>query len=239
MTSTSATWAKGTTLSRDGNTIAELETINAPKPEMEMKIIKRHDADDDYVEKIALWKDGKSIDIAGHFKNNDTNGQIGLQSDFDNKTKQSFILTFPTSLGASWAFNAYVTNYHVDPSSIDDDVKFTATLEITGKPTLTLSTAGGLTTPFFAVSAGDVAPTAAADTYTYVVDVPNATSSVTITPTSTSTDSITVDGNTVESGEASSSIALTAGEIRTVEIVCTEANKADLTYTLYIVRAAA
>lgn len=239
MTSTSATWAKGTTLSRDGNTIAELDTINAPKPEMDTKVIKRHDADDDYVEKITLWKDGKSIDISGHFKSSDANGQIGLKSDFDNKTKQSFVLTFPSSIGASWAFNAYVTSYNVDPSSIDDDVKFSATLDITGKPTLTLTTAGGLTTPFFAVSAGTIVPTPAADTYAYVVDIPNETSSVTITPTSTSADSITVDGNTVATGEASSAIALTAGEIRTVEIVCKEDDKADLTYTVYLVRAAA
>jgi len=239
MTSTSATWAKGTSLLRDGNEIAELETINSPAAEMEFINIKRHDADDEYIEKIPTWKDGGSLDIAGHFKNNDTNGQIGLQSDFDDKTKQSFTLSLPSSLGASWSFNAYVRRYHVDPSSIDDDVKFTATLEITGKPTLTLSTASGLTTPYFAVSSGTIAPDPAADVYEYVVDVPNTSSSITITPTSTSADSITVDGNTVASGEASSAISLTAGEIRTVEIVCTEANKADLTYTLYIVRAAA
>lgn len=237
MTASEGTWGKGVTLSRDGNAIAQIVDIAPPEPTMATIPIKNHESDDDFEEFIAGWKSGGEVTLTCIALNDDTDGQTGLKTDYDNKTKQSFSLAFPSAFGATWAFSAFVTRLGT-PIPLEDAIKFTATLKISGKPTLTYATASGLTTPFLAASAGVIAPSAAADEYEYVIDVPNATASITLTPTSSSADSITVDGNTVASGEASSAIALTAGEIKTVEVVCSETNKADLTYTVHIVREA-
>ncbi|MEX0919373.1 MAG: cadherin-like beta sandwich domain-containing protein [Parcubacteria group bacterium] len=75
-------------------------------------------------------------------------------------------------------------------------------------------------------------------TYTYNgVSVLNAVESITITPTGSGT--ITVDGTPVTSGEASGSIALTAGTERTIEVEVSETGKASKTYTIKVTRAVA
>jgi hypothetical protein len=70
-------------------------------------------------------------------------------------------------------------------------------------------------------------------TYAYSgVTVPNAVTSVTVTPTGAGV--ITVDGTTVTSGSASGGIALTAGIPRTITVVATETGKSARTYTITV-----
>jgi len=74
-------------------------------------------------------------------------------------------------------------------------------------------------------------------TYTYnSVTVANAVASITVTPTGAGT--ITVDGITVTSGNASNPIALTAGVEKTITVVATETGKTAKTYTIKVTRAA-
>jgi len=77
--------------------------------------------------------------------------------------------------------------------------------------------------------------TFSAGTYAYnSVTVLNAVSSITITPTGAGT--ITVEGETVASGNASSPIALTASVEKTIVVATTEVGKATKTYTIYVKR---
>ena len=72
-------------------------------------------------------------------------------------------------------------------------------------------------------------------TYDYTgVTVLNGVESVTVTPTGSGT--ITVEGTEVASGNASASIALTAGVEKTITIVATETGKPSKTYTIKITR---
>jgi hypothetical protein len=62
--------------------------------------------------------------------------------------------------------------------------------------------------------------------------------SITVTPTAAA-GVITVNGNAVTSGEASSAITLgAAGSNTTITVVVTETNKAPKTYTIVVVRPA-
>ena len=54
-------------------------------------------------------------------------------------TAQSYTIEFPdkgTTTGTTWTFSAVITDYHtsVDLSAL---IKFSATLKVSGKPTLT------------------------------------------------------------------------------------------------------
>ncbi|WP_456049005.1 S-layer homology domain-containing protein [Acetivibrio cellulolyticus] len=77
--------------------------------------------------------------------------------------------------------------------------------------------------------------TFAGSTYTYNgVTVANGVSGITVTPSGAGT--ITVDGTLVTSGQASESIALTAGVEKTITVVVTETGKSPKTYTIKVTR---
>jgi hypothetical protein len=79
--------------------------------------------------------------------------------------------------------------------------------------------------------------TFASGTYTYnSVTVANAVASITVIPTGAGT--ITVDGTTVTSGNASNLITLEAGVEKTITVVATETGKTAKTYTIKVTRAA-
>jgi hypothetical protein len=77
-----------------------------------------------------------------------------------------------------------------------------------------------------------------AGTYSYNgITVPNATSSVTVTPTGSG--AITVNGASLASGSASDPISLTAGSATTITVVVADPGKAATTYTLSVTRLSA
>ena len=229
----------GTTLTRAGNAIAEITSINLPSLEQETIEVTNMGSADGYKEYIAGLKDGGSVTIEGNFIVSDTNGQLGLIDDLNAGTLQSFVITFPAAVGANWSFSALVTKFESE-APLDDKIPFSAELKISGKPTLSISASTGLTTPFFVISESAViTPVASGSTYTYVATVLTGITSVTVTPTATA-GVITVNGNVVATGIPSSAITLgAAGSVTTITIVVTETNKTPKTYTIYLSRAAA
>jgi len=231
--------AHGTTLSWNSQDIAELTEISPPKTKLSMKEVTNNDSGG-WVERIAGLLDGGDFSIKGNFYAGDTDGQIALQADHIAKTARTAVITLPAAFGTTLTMTAYCTEFGlITPQNDGAEVSFEASFSITGTPTFTVATSTGLTTPFFAVSAGTIIPAAAGSTYTYVVDVGTAETSITVTPTAAA-GTITVNGNTVATGVASSAITLgAAGSVTTVTIVVTETSKAPVTYTLYVARAAA
>ncbi|CAF0860022.1 unnamed protein product [Rotaria sordida] len=90
------------------------------------------------------------------------------------------------------------------------------------------------------LSSGTLAPTFAAATISYTASVTNATTSITVTPTlpANTTSTITVNGNTVASGVASGSIALSVGANTITTIVTAEDGSTTKTYTVTVTRVA-
>lgn len=231
--------AFGTVLSRDGNDVAELTNISGPSISLETIDATSHGSDDTYREFIAGLRDGGDITIEGNFIPSDTDGQVGLLTDLNAGTVQSFVITFPAAASSTtWTFSAIVTAFETT-APFEGKLGFTATLKISGKPTLGVTASTGLTTPFFSISESAViVPSAANAVYNYVATVLTGVTSVTVTPTATA-GTITVQGNTVATGEASSAITLgAAGSITEITIVVTETNKSPKTYTIWLTRAA-
>ncbi|MBC6414695.1 MAG: cadherin-like beta sandwich domain-containing protein [Chromatiales bacterium] len=88
------------------------------------------------------------------------------------------------------------------------------------------------------VSAGTLSPAFDSETLSYTVSVANATQTITVTPTVSDTNviSITVNGETVDSG-STSTIVLTEGSTTTITIVVTAQDNTKNTYTIEVFRA--
>lgn len=87
------------------------------------------------------------------------------------------------------------------------------------------------------ITTATLSPAFSAAVYEYGSSVLNAVTSVTVTPTSATADSITVNGIVVATGVASGAIALAVG-VNVITILTKKAGKTDTKYTVTIIRAA-
>ncbi len=89
-----------------------------------------------------------------------------------------------------------------------------------------------------AISGGALSPAFSGGVYSYTDNVPNATSSITVTPTSTDANAaITVNGAMVSSGSTSTSIPLSIGNNTITTIITAQDGITKQTYTIQINRA--
>ena len=230
--------AFGTSFSWNGETIAELKTINGIELTVATTDVTTHQSEDSYVREIPTFITPGDVTLEGFFSVGDSNGQIAMMADFNDKVKHECVITFPIVTGTSWTFDAYITAIKIGDAPIDGMLPFTATVKPYGKPVFATATSVGLTTAFFAISESAVIiPAPANAVYTYTASVLTGIESVIVTPTAT-TGVITVNGDVVATGVASSAITLgAAGSITEVVIVVTEENKAPITYTIFLARA--
>lgn len=234
-----AVHSHGTIFNWDGVDIAEIDTVNGIEVTMSSVDVTNHQSADHFTESIPGLLTAGDVSLIGNYIYSDTTGQQAMLTDMLARSVKTGIITFPASTGTTWTFSGYPTACKIGDAPIDGKIPFTATIHPTGKPTLAVSTSTGLTTPFLAISESAViTPDPANDAYTYVATVLTGVSSVTVTPTATA-GTITVNGNTVATGEASSAIALgAAGSVTEITVIVTETNKAPVTYTIYLSRAA-
>lgn len=233
------THAYGTTFSWNSVSVAGLTSIGGVDLSADQVDVTSHLSTNGYDEVVLGVLRSGEISIEGFFDYTDTAGQHAMLTDFNAKTARTWLITFPAATGSTWTGSGYVVGLNIGPASIDGAIPFTARIKCTGKPTFAVAASTGLTTPFFVISeSAVVTPTLSGSTYTYVATVLTGVTSVTVTPTATA-GTITVNGNTVATGEASSAIALgAAGSVTTITIVVTETGKSPKTYTIYLSRAA-
>jgi len=108
----------------------------------------------------------------------------------------------------------------------------TYTINLTRTPLSTDATLSNLT-----LSSGTLSPAFASGTIAYTASVPNATASITVTPTTNdATATVTVNGSTVTSGSASGSIALAVGSNTITTVVTAQDGTTTKTYTVNVTR---
>lgn len=232
------THAFGTSLTWDGAVVASLENIGGIEISVDTVDVTTHDSPDAFKEYIAGLLDAGDVTLSGFYNSEDATGQIAMVTDCAARAVKAAVITFPTSTGTTWSFNGLITAIKVGDAPTSDGIPFTATIKVTGKPTLAVAASAGLTTPFFALSGSAVlTPDAAGDEYEYVATVLNPVDTITVTPTATA-GVITVNNSVVATGVASSAIALVAGAVTDITIVVTETAKSPKTYVIHVVRAA-
>lgn len=232
---TEAKSAFGTTLMKGATPIAELTNIGGPSLSADIIEATSHDSADGYREFLQGLRAGGEISIEGNFVPGNA-GQVALTTDLNDGTLDAYTITFPAAMATTWTFNAIVIAFECS-APFDDKASFSATLKVSGKPSLNVTASAGLTTPFFAISESAViVPSPANAVYTYVATVLTAITSVTVTPTATA-GVIKVNGNVVATGEASSAITLgVAGSVTEITITVKETNKTIVTYTISLAR---
>ncbi len=115
-------------------TIAELTDISGPSMEADELDVTSHDSPNGYREYIQGLKDAGEVTIEGNFlPANATQGN--LLSDYESGDVVNYQLVFPNSDSTTWGFAAFVTAFE-PAAGVEDVLTFTATLKLTGQPTL-------------------------------------------------------------------------------------------------------
>ncbi|HEY9060949.1 MAG TPA: phage tail tube protein [Pseudobacteroides sp.] len=235
----------GTTLSRNGNVVAELTSIDGYDLQREMVDVTTLQSASNHEEVLpGLIRTGE-IPFEGYFYPGDTNGQVGLQSDLINGTLQNFAIAFPSTTGTSLTFSGYVKQFKIGKAEPNGAIPFSGAIKISGVPTLgitlsnnitgmTLSGSGTWYPAFAAATSGVDKP--------YVYTVLTGVSTVTVTPTfAAGICTITApngQSQTVASGVASGAITLgAAGSVTTIDVTVKETGKSPKTYRINVARA--
>lgn len=99
------------------------------------------DSDGGYREFIGGFKDAGEVSLSGYLDISDANGQKKMYDAFESGVVQDFAIEFPSGVKAKWGFKGIVTGFSTG-ASLEDLITFESTIKVSGKPTLTLTTAG-------------------------------------------------------------------------------------------------
>jgi len=230
--------ALGTTLTKGVTVIGELTEINGLELSADTIDVTTLNSSGGYRDFIAGFKDAGEISISGFFYPGDA-GQSALITAFESGASDTYTITFPSAMGATWTVTAIVTGISTS-ATLEDPVTFEGTIKVIGAPSLGTTASGGLTALSLTGAGGSLTPTFANDTYSYTFSGVTATS-VTVTATAAShTLKLYIDDVYVQdltTAVASSAIALAAiGTSKRLTIVSKESGKTPKTYYVTAVK---
>ena len=113
--------------------IGDLTGISGPTMSAEDIDVTSHDSTGAYREYVTSFLDAGEISLEGNLMSG--GGAEDMVDAFNDRAKQSFEILFPTTDGLSWKFDGYVTGVETD-APYDDKASFSATVKVTGAPTL-------------------------------------------------------------------------------------------------------
>jgi predicted secreted protein len=230
----------GTILTRGVNQIAELTSISGPSVSADSIDVTNFSSPNSYREFIRGFKDGGEVSLEGNFIAGDTDGQIGLMTDFEAGTVQSFVITLTN--GTTWTFSAVVIKFETT-EPFDSKVGFSCTLKVSGKPVLGVTLSADITALTYEDSVGVKTSLPVFDHETYLYSLTIATGSSYVKVTATQATALTIVAEclgiqhnlttTVQSGQ----IAVgAAGTTTLLTITVTDTGKSPKVYKIYVVR---
>lgn len=119
-------------------TVAGLTSIGGLELSADTIDVTTLDSEGGYREFIGGFKDGGEVSIEGYFDPTTGKGQKELYDLFESGETEAFTIVFPTGVGASWEFNGVVTGISTS-ADLEDPLAFSATIKVSGKPTLTVT----------------------------------------------------------------------------------------------------
>jgi len=96
------------------------------------------ESEDGYREFIAGFKDSGEVSLEGYLELETGKGQKELYDLFESGEEEQFTILFPNNIG-SWQFKGVVTGFSTS-ADLEDPLSFSATIKVSGKPTLTVGT---------------------------------------------------------------------------------------------------
>jgi len=125
--------AFGTKLLIGTSTIGSLTAINGPAVSVDTIDVSAHDSTNAYREFVAGLIDGGEISVEGNLASA-TAGNVFMTA-IESRTTQSITVTFPSGTAGSWSMAGIVTGFETQ-SPFDGKLGFSASVKVTGKPTL-------------------------------------------------------------------------------------------------------
>jgi hypothetical protein len=234
----------GTTISIGGTTIGNLTDISGVDMSVEtMEVQTLASTVKDYITGIF---DGGEVGITGFFEPGNA-GQAAVQTAFEAGSESQFVITFPSTMGATWTFNGLVTKVTTG-ATISDPVSFEMTVLLTSLPNLGTTASTGASAldiladdGVSALTAYDITPAFAIGTYFYAATYTTDTDFTVKVTAASHTIKLYIDGTYVEdltSATASSVQLQSADTSKKIEVVVYEDGKNPLTYTVMLARTA-
>ena len=115
-------------------TVGGLTSIDGIKVSGDEVDVTALDNNTGYREFLQGFKDGGEVPLSGFLDGADE-GQDELYSLLDSGTVTPMAIIFPTAIGKTWSFNAFVKEFSTGVD-IDGAITFDATVRVSGKPTL-------------------------------------------------------------------------------------------------------
>lgn len=128
---------RGTSIA-SGTAIAQVTNISGPGLSADTIDVTSHDSTGGYREFLQSLKDGGEISLDLNFDPTGAthkNASGGFLNDFQTGTAVNYTLAFSDAATTVWKFSGIPTGFEVE-APIDDKLAATATIKITGQPTL-------------------------------------------------------------------------------------------------------
>lgn len=240
---TQAVASYGSVLKWNNVALAEITDIAGPGISFDTIGVTSYSSPNAFKEFIAGFGDGGEVTIEGNFISGDTTGQIAFITDAFAKTIREVIITDPADSATEWTFDALVTALEFR-RPLEEQLGFTATLKISGVPSLGITYSAGISALAGIEENGGASltlvPTFATGTYLYTTTVNTASTWIKLTVTAAS-HTITASWNgsetTLTSGVQSGELALgAAGTVTKFTIKVKESQKVAKEYIIYVTR---
>nr|WP_325212932.1 phage tail tube protein [uncultured Oscillibacter sp.] len=131
--------AVGTQLLVNGKPVGGLTSINGIEVSAEAIDVTDLANKDGYREKLPGFKDGGEVGASG-FMDGDNEGQDECYALLESGDVVDCSIVFPAKIGKTWKFKAGITKFSTS-AEVENAVTFEISLAVSGKPTLTATTA--------------------------------------------------------------------------------------------------
>lgn len=230
--------AMGTKLQIGANSIAELHDIGGMNLSADTIETTTLDSTSNFRTFIQKLKDGGDVTASGFFNPGDTNGQAALYALFGTGVVTPFTILFPSSLGASWTFNAIVVEVKTG-AKVGDAIPWDIKLKVTGVPSLLVTPSPGITSIALTGAGGALSPASSGAVFSYTYNGVSA-ASVTITITAAAqTLKLYIDGvysQDLVSGAPSAAIPLTINVGKKLTVVANAVGQTQNVYDVIVVK---
>lgn len=130
----------GTNITIDTKKIGSVSSITGVEVSAETTDVTAMDNETGYREYLGGFKDGGEVPVEGYLDGEDA-GQNAMYEALEDQEVHAFAINFPEAIGKSWTFDGIVTKFSTS-AAVQDAVKFSASIKVSGKPTLAATKAG-------------------------------------------------------------------------------------------------
>lgn len=131
----------GTKFTVDTKKVGGLSSIGGVEVSSDTTDVTALDNTTGYKEYLGGFKDGGEVPLEG-FLDGEDEGQEAMYAALEDQAEHDFAIDFPAKIGKSWTFKGIVTKFATN-AAVGDAVKYSASVKVTGKPTLAKTAAAG------------------------------------------------------------------------------------------------